>query len=487
MNFWQQPSIYVYTTIFNLLLYRLFWAIDIAVWVKFGVNYISILELANIKPNLLFVINQTTSLMLLFFLSLLIFYRANATKETLDNSFVSYGSPLTLLLSSIAIQIVQMCIYNHKHDSSRGLFNRRVIINMLSAPLVALTFRDAYGADVLTSFNKVIADSLYAFCWVASGSFIEKMPSKDIATVQLQQSSHFGSDYLQCKGPDMVLAVSILQLIPLITRLLQCLRGIYESNGKLFPFAFNAWKYLLSIFVVLFSIEGFQISNEVYLFLVIMTTIYKWWWDVAMDWGLLDTMPQSWKEFCQISMFAHRKYLLRTSLMYPHPAIYYFCIVLNLFLRFVWVLSLAPMSYLGGLVGGKLSLLMGSVEIIRRSIWGIFRLEWEHVKLLKNATPGFLPSHILRAHEWSHKYGSSSSSSSSSGYQSVNVSSKSSKKSSLEGEESTSEANNRHKSIWQQAADELHSNDSEKTHHQLTMELPARQETYDEYDKYTCT
>lgn len=105
LDFWNQPAMYVYTTIFNLLLYRLFWGIDIAVWTRYGVNYISVLELRNIKSNLLFVINQTTTLMTLFFISLLIFYRMNGSKETLDNSFVSYGSPLLLLIASIGIQV----------------------------------------------------------------------------------------------------------------------------------------------------------------------------------------------------------------------------------------------------------------------------------------------------------------------------------------------------------------------------------------------
>lgn len=261
---------------------------------------------------------------------------------------------------------------------------------MLTAPWVALSFRDAYGADVLTSFTKVIADSLYASCWVLSGSFLQDDEEQTVA--------QFGSSVLQCKSDNMIMIVTIMQTIPLIIRFLQCCRGIYESR-KIFPFAFNAWKYLLSICVVLFAVEQWADKNT-YMLLVVMTTIYKAWWDTAMDWGLLEntTCTKQWY---------HQKVLLRNSLMYPYPAAYYGCMALNLILRFVWVLSLAPMSYLGDLVGAKLSMFMGTIEIVRRSIWGIFRVEWEHVKSIRNETPGYLPTHVLRKHEWSAKYGTS--------------------------------------------------------------------------------
>eukprot|EP00981_Chlorochromonas_danica_P008656 scaffold2266_cov166-Ochromonas_danica.AAC.6 len=407
LEFWKQPALYVYTTIFNILLYRLCWGMDIAIWTHYGVNFISVLELSNLKSNLLFVINQTTTLLTLFFISLLVFYRANGSKHMLDNSFVSYGSPLLLMVASLAIQIYQTFFYYKHDDSSRGLFNKRVIFGMLGAPLVPLTFRDGYAADVLTSFTKIIADSLYAGCWVVSGSFIQNLPDGDQDESKYQELSHYGSDYLQCKSNDMVMAVTILQLIPLITRLLQCFRGLYENNFKLFPFAFNAWKYMLSILVVVFAVENWA-TQDIYLFLVVMTTLYKWWWDIAMDWGLLETFPESWSDFFNIKNLRHKKFFLRSSLMYPHPAVYYVCILVNLVLRFIWVLSLTPMTYLGGLVGAKLSLFMGSMEIIRRSMWGLFRVEWEHVKSVRNDTPGYLPTHVLRKHEWSAKYGNHS-------------------------------------------------------------------------------
>lgn len=398
-----------------MLLYRLLWGVDIAIWSKYGVNYISILELSNIKSNVLFVINQTTTLMTLFFISLLVFYRIHETYENIpENTFLHYGSPLLLIVCAISIQLFQTFFY-YTGDSSRGLFNKRVMWNMALAPLVPLTFRDNYAADVLTSFTKVISDSLYASCWLYSGAVFAPGLANE------QHSSNFGTSIIQCKSLTMIKIVAILQLMPLVTRFLQCIRGLYEQNGKLFPVAFNAWKYMLSIIVVVFALEGFADNRQVYLFLVCMVTIYKWWWDITMDWGLFDSMPQSWGELFDYKAWMHKKFLLRSSLMYPHPGIYYICIVLNLALRFIWVLSLAPMTYLGVLVGAKLSLFMGSMEIIRRSIWGAFRVEWEHVKSVKADTPGFLPTHILRRHEWSGRYGSGRQSQSTSSSSSENT------------------------------------------------------------------
>lgn len=460
LDFWNQPAMFVYSTIFNILLYRLCWGIDIGIWSHYGVNYISVLELSNIKSNLLFVINQTTTFLTLFFISLLVFYRANGSKTALDNTFVSFGSPILLLVTAIAIQLYQTFFY-YKGDSSRGLFNKRVVVDMLCAPFIPLTFRDAYGADVLTSFTKIIADALYAGCWVISGSFVQR-------GVQDQHTAHFGSDYMQCKSDDMIMTVTILQVTPLIIRFLQCIRGIYETKA-VFPFAFNAWKYMLSILVVVFAVEQWADKNT-YIFLVVMTTLYKSWWDVAMDWGLVETVPRSWAELCNIGNWSHKKFFLRSSIMYPYPSVYYACIVLNLILRFIWVLSLAPMTYLGGMVGAKLSLFMGSMEIIRRSIWGIFRVEWEHVKCCRNDTPGYLPTHILRQHEYSARYGVA-----------VGKDDKSGKIKNPNSDKDTStsgkdqEGISRKYSVWQQVPQQ------EETEMPLTVEMPLSAQLAD-YD-----
>ncbi len=40
------------------------------------------------------------------------------------------------------------------------------------------------------------------------------------------------------------------------------------------------------------------------------------------------------------------------------------------------------------LAGNKLSFFLASVEILRRSMWGLLRVEYEHIKFINKKTPG---------------------------------------------------------------------------------------------------
>lgn len=392
---------YVYTTIGNLLLYRVFWWVSIAVWAKYDINYISILQLSDVKPNLLLVADQTATLLALYFVDLLIFYRANTSYSSLDNTFLSYSSPIVLVGLAMLYQWYEYLFLFGDERVSRGLFNKQVIQNCFTTPFVKVTFRDNYSADVLTSFTRILADSLYASCWVMSGAFLHPTGPE---SGNGNNAHSFGSDYMYCSGNTMFLLTAYIQLIPLTIRFLQCCRNLYDATPNwrqfsLYPQGFNAIKYLLSISVVLATVEsvglGFQ-SIGFTLFLIVITTIYKWWWDVAMDWGLFDVLPTSPWDLISIKAFTEKHLFLRKSLMYPSPLFYYLCIWLDLALRFMWVLSLLPPSMFGSFVGYQLKLFIASMELLRRCMWGILRVEYEHLKMLRNKTPGFLSNQILR-------------------------------------------------------------------------------------------
>ena len=387
---------YVYTTIGNLLLYRFCWAANIFVWSKFDINYISILRLKNLKPNLLLVVDQTATLLGLYFLNLLIFFRANSSDTLLDNSFLSYGCPLILLFVSFGYQIYEYFYLFGNERISRGVFSRKVLKNCLQAPFVPVTFRDVFSADVLTSFTRVIADSLYASCWVVSGAFLTPHDSSTNSTIST--NTDFGSSYMHCTNHNMLYFVSIVQMWPLIIRTFQCLRSMRDSKWNVYPQGYNACKYLLSVVVVIIGLQD-STDTGVYFFFIALSTLYKWWWDVVMDWGLFEVLPTNLFDLFDIYSYPQKKMFLRKSLMYPRENVYYVCIVIDLFLRFLWVLSTLPPDSLHNLVGYQLSFFLGSMEILRRCMWGMLRVEYEHLKMLKSKTPGYLSNHVLRQHE----------------------------------------------------------------------------------------
>ena len=115
-----------------------------------------------------------------------------------------------------------------------------------------------------------------------------------------------------------------------------------------------------------------------------------------MDWGLCARLPRSLGELLDVTSYYEKRMFLRENLMYPSLTVYYLAIVVDLVLRFLWVLSLLPPATLGGLLGHQLSFFLGSVEIIRRSMWGILRVENEHLRLLSQHAPGYLSNEVMQ-------------------------------------------------------------------------------------------
>ncbi|KAG6811026.1 hypothetical protein H0H92_009291 [Tricholoma furcatifolium] len=92
--------------------------------------------------------------------------------------------------------------------------------------------------------------------------------------------------------------------------------------------------------------------------------IYASAWDFLMDWSVLRVRS--------------RYPLLRQELIYDHSIpMYYFAIITNIMLRFIWVIYIpsaagTPNMYLRTFIGGLL-------EVLRRWQWNFYRLENEHL------------------------------------------------------------------------------------------------------------
>ena len=154
LNFWSRPGLYVYTSIGNIFFFKILWAANVSMWDKYNVNYISVLQLSNIKTNVLQIMNQTASYILIFFINVLLYYRSNCPGNPLYNSALRYACPVVLVVTLLVYAFYDE-LTHVRHHQSLGLFNRRMIYTFVMAPCVDATFRDIYAADVLTSFTKV--------------------------------------------------------------------------------------------------------------------------------------------------------------------------------------------------------------------------------------------------------------------------------------------------------------------------------------------
>mmetsp|Transcript_15062 Transcript_15062/g.15252 ORF Transcript_15062/g.15252 Transcript_15062/m.15252 type:complete len:177 (-) Transcript_15062:122-652(-) len=109
--------------------------------------------------------------------------------------------------------------------------------------------------------------------------------------------------------------------------------------------------------------ESINLFQTFWMGLFILSSLYSFFWDVYMDWGL-----------------GRRQHsMLNIRLMYPNHFYYYAVMTADFFLRFMWVLTLIPpQSGARFEIPAYLSALTMSLELIRRTLWGFFRLENQH-------------------------------------------------------------------------------------------------------------
>ena len=82
-----------------------------------------------------------------------------------------------------------------------------------------------------------------------------------------------------------------------------------------------------------------------------------------MDWGLVTFMRTG-------------KVIVRQRTLLP-MYVYFLASIINLILRFSWAANRIPQ--LGGLHSSHLVLMVELLEVCRRSMWNIIRIEWEVV------------------------------------------------------------------------------------------------------------
>lgn len=264
----------------------------------------------------------------------------------------------------------------------------KTISLIMTAPFHSPTFFETFIADVFTSMVKIFQDILWIFCYVGSGDFL-------IAEDDLGDDPHPWQHRFWYKK----VAVPLICLAPLWIRFFQCIRRFSETR-QADPNLLNALKYALSQTVTLFgafyplylmhshSRKGVDLFQIFWMFLFIASSVYSWWWDVYKDWGL------------GRSQYA----FLGSRLMFSRKMHYYVVIFLDLFLRFMWVLTLIPPNSGANFeLPNYLHAITMMIELFRRTLWGFFRLENEHrCNSARFRRVDFVPLHFDT--ERKHKY-----------------------------------------------------------------------------------
>ncbi|KAK9451922.1 EXS family-domain-containing protein [Limtongia smithiae] len=213
---------------------------------------------------------------------------------------------------------------------------------LLLSGLYPVEFRDFFLGDIFCSLTYSVSNIDLFFCLYARN---------------WRQDSRCGSSYSRTIG--------FLNALPPVWRFLQCIRR-YADTKNWFPHLANAGKYSLTITtaVVLsvWRINRIDTNRDVYIAFATFNTIYSTFWDLFMDWSLVQTN-------C-----VHP--LLRDELGFRRPIYYYAAMIIDPLLRLNWIFYVIfPIQVQQSAVT---SFLIALSEIVRRFIWIFFRMENEH-------------------------------------------------------------------------------------------------------------
>lgn len=214
-------------------------------------------------------------------------------------------------------------------------------------PGQTVAFSEIVFADALTSLSKVFKDA--AITIIAVYSSMTQTPIADL------------------HEQGMIL-VAVLASIPFLIRVRQCwvqFEGQHDAVLRI-PIFLNIVKYMSAfppIWLAAAATLGFYHQNlPVYIMLTTsVNSLYSFLWDIVMDWGLL-------------SFSRDGKCSSRQRFFYP-TITYLLVSGTNLVLRFAWAAN--KFEAFAGLDASTLVLCLELVEVVRRSVWNMYRIEWE--------------------------------------------------------------------------------------------------------------
>ncbi|CAN6894725.1 unnamed protein product [Brassica oleracea] len=264
--------------------------------------------------------------------------------QTKDYRIVTELIPLFLLALVVAITL---CPFNILYRSSRFFF-LTVLFRCIAAPFYTVNLPDFFLADQLTSQVQALRSLEFYICYYGFRDFRQRQRNT-------------------CRSNDVFTTFYfIVAVIPYWLRFLQCIRRIIEENDL--SHVYNAAKYLLTIVAACLRTaytlnRGTTWNITAWVFSGV-ATLYATYWDIVIDWGLL-------QRGC-------KNCFLRDKLLVPHKTVYYAAMVLNVLLRLVWLQTVLDLKF-SFLHRETLVALLACLEIIRRGIWNFFRLENEHL------------------------------------------------------------------------------------------------------------
>ena len=280
------------------------------------------------------------------------------------------------LVCNVGLLLAMVCIgalpVRAFHAGSRFSL-LKTLVESLIAPCAPVTFWHVLVADYLTSLAKTFSDLQLTAC--ISSAIL----SRDYNGAAYERTTDLWNSYhAQCSGST---ANAVMLALPFWWRLMQCFRVYSETKEQ--KNLWNALKYSTAFPLVyagyLRKYDPSAAHDHLFILCAVVQSSYCFVWDVLMDWGL----PQRARPGEGIGGWRMRTLRVVT----PSKVSYLLLCAFNLMLRFVWALSI-----FGGVPGRGLGMFFFEVvEMARRTVWAIFRIEWEMVAKVYSKDPTTIP------------------------------------------------------------------------------------------------
>ncbi|CAK9274625.1 unnamed protein product [Sphagnum jensenii] len=334
----------VFSTLGLVLLHMYMYGWNVYAWEKTRINYGFIFEFSpGIELHYREVLLICTALSSML-LGTMIVHIIASTKEA-PNYHGSDWVPLSITLVFLVMLLIPVNIF---YKSSRYFF-LRCFRRIIFAPFYKVGLSDFFLGDQLTSQVVSFRNVEFMLCYFSGGYFQRR-------------------DESACSDNTMFkLLTYMISLLPYWWRFLQCLRRWRDEGDKMQ--LYNSGKYMSAMVAVVLRLAYVSHSSIALLVLFVLSscfaTLYQVYWDVVVDWGLLQ--QNSKNPWLRDNLILKRKYLYHISMW------------LNALLRLAWISSIQPLNGIPGFSQPAWSVIFAALEVIRRGQWNFYRLENEHL------------------------------------------------------------------------------------------------------------
>lgn len=336
---------YVFSSLALVLLHLYLYGWNLYTWRQTRINYPFIFEF---KPGtelgyrqVLCVASGFTSLLLAAMNSHLYISTKRAPRFK-----VSEIIPLAAVLIFVTAIFAPV---NLLYRSARRFFIR-CFQHLILAPFRRVVLADFFLGDQLTSQVFLFRNIQFMLCYYSSSSFLDRV-----------------NDRCDTKNPFSQL-VYVFSMMPYWWRFLQCLRRYRDEEDT--DQLWNAGKYASALIAVLVKTRYVQRGTAIWLVLFILFSciamLYQLYWDLVIDWGLLQ--PHSQNPWLRDQVILKKKYL------------YFLSMIVNAVLRVAWLSSIQGFHRaIPGIGKPGWDAMFAALEVIRRGHWNFYRLENEHL------------------------------------------------------------------------------------------------------------